>query len=423
MHDVNSGPSGMHILWLKTELLHPVDKGGKIRTYQMLQQLKSLHRVTYLCLDDGSAAADAEQRAMEYCHDVVRVPFAAPAKGTIGFYADLARNVFSPLPYALSRYRSEPMRAAIRQTVREQKVDLVVCDFLTPAVNLPDDLDVPILLFQHNVEAAIWERHAAVADQMVKKAYMREQWRRMRSFERHECRRVDHVVAVSDADRRLFEQDYGVTSCSAVATGVDTDYFRPSGTVERGANRLVFTGSMDWMPNEEGIAWFVRDVLPIVRATVPEAALAIVGRNPTTAVRALADAAPGIEVTGTVPDIRPYLEGASVVVVPLRVGGGTRLKIFEAMAMECAIVSTTIGAEGLPVTDGTDIRIADDAAGFAAAIVALLERPASIAALGAAAATHVRRRFGWGQVAADFAAACEATRASWQQRRAAGRAA
>lgn len=117
---------GMHILWLKTELLHPVDKGGKIRTYQMLRHLKALHQVTYLCLDDGSAAGDAVARATEYCHDVIRVPFSAPSKGSPAFYADLVRNLVSPLPYALDRYRSAAMRAAIEQAVMERGVDLVV---------------------------------------------------------------------------------------------------------------------------------------------------------------------------------------------------------------------------------------------------------------------------------------------------------
>ncbi len=413
----------MHILWLKTELLHPVDKGGKIRTYQTLKHLKAAHRVTYLTLDDGSAAPDAEARAEEYCHELIRVTFSAPPKGTAGFYADLARNVVSSLPYAVSRYRSAAMRDAIRRAVRERGIDLVICDFLTPSINVPHDLGVPTLLFQHNVEAAIWERHADVASHPVKKAYMREQWRRMRAWERDECRRFDHVIAVSEADRDVFRNDYGVTSVSDVPTGVDTDFFRPSGTVSLQPHEIAFTGSMDWMPNEDGIAWFVREILPLVRREVPDASLSIVGRNPAPGVRALADEANRVVVTGTVPDIRPYLERAGAIIVPLRVGGGTRLKIFEAMAMERPIVSTTIGAEGLPYTDGTDIRIADDAAGFAAAVVQLLRDPALGATIGAAAARQVREQFGWQRVTEQFAAACAATVEQVRRRQPAGRAA
>mgnify|MGYP001030491915 CR=1 FL=1 len=410
----------MHILWLKTELLHPIDKGGKIRTYQTLKHLKASHEITYLCLDDGTASPEAASRAEEYCHHLVRVPFSAPPRGSLAFFADLARNVFSTLPYAVARYRSKAMREAIRRAVRERAIDLVICDFLTPAINVPDDLGVPTLLFQHNVEAAIWARHATVSSHPVRKTYMREQWRRMRDFERRSCHRFGHVIAVSDADRDAFRDDYGVSSVSAVPTGVDTDYFRPTGHVPVSRHEIVFTGSMDWMPNEDGIAWFVHEVLPLVRRDVPDVTLSIVGRNPTALVRGLASEAPGIDVTGTVPDIRPYLERAATVIVPLRIGGGTRLKIFEAMAMERAIVSTTIGAEGLPVTDGVDIRVADDAPAFSAAIVELLRDPDSAARIGAAAARQVRTRFGWEGVTEQFAAACAETVARWRRPRTAG---
>lgn len=413
----------MHILWIKTELLHPVDKGGKIRTYQTLKHLKALHEVTYLTLDDGSAAPNADALAEEYCHDLIRVPFSAPPKGTGAFFAGLARNVFSGLPYAVSRYRSTAMREAIRSAVRERKVDLVVCDFLTPSVNVPSNLGVPTLLFQHNVEAAIWERHASVAKHPVTRAYMREQWRRMRAFERQECRRFDHVIAVSDADRETFATDYGVSAVSSVPTGVDTEFFRPSGKVARRPREIVFTGSMDWMPNEDGLVWFAGEILPLVRAQLPDVTLAVVGRNPTARIRALSAGVPGVEVTGTVPDIRPYLERAAVVVVPLRVGGGTRLKIYEAMAMERAIVSTTIGAEGLPVSDGTDIRIAADPVAFADALVQLLRDPDAAARIGAAAAAMVRDRFGWTRAAERFAEVCEETRLVTRSQLSAGRAA
>ena len=397
----------MHILWLKTELLHPVDKGGRIRTYNMLRALKREHRVTYLTLDDGTAAPDAAERATEYCHDLVRVPFAPAPKGSVRFLADLAANVFSPLPYAVARYRSRAMRRAVEQVAAHGDVDVVVCDFLAPSLNVPDGLGVPTVLFQHNVEAMIWERHAQVAANPVKKAYMGEQYRRMRRHEAAECRRFDHVVAVSPQDADVFRRDFGVRSVSDVPTGVDTEYFRPVGGVERRPHELVFTGSMDWLPNEDAILWFAAEILPRVRARVPDATLAVVGRNPTAPVKAL-DGANGITVTGSVPDVRPYLERGAAFVVPIRIGGGTRLKIYEAMAMERAVVSTAVGAEGLPVRDGVDALIADGPGAFADAVVALLTDPARAAAVGREAAAMVRARFGWDAVTARFAADCEA---------------
>jgi glycosyltransferase involved in cell wall biosynthesis len=151
------------------------------------------------------------------------------------------------------------------------------------------------------------------------------------------------------------------------------------------------------------MVWFVEEIMPRIERAVPEATLTIVGRNPTARVQALAEGRPRVTVTGTVKDVRPYLEAASVVVVPLRVGGGTRIKIYEAMGMERAVVSTTIGAEGLDVRDGTHLVLADDAAAFADAVIELLRSPERAAEIGRTAAAHVRTHFGWASVAEQFA--------------------
>jgi polysaccharide biosynthesis protein PslH len=396
----------VHILWIKTELLHPVDKGGRIRTYQMLRELRRQHRVTYLTLDDGTASADAVERATEYCHEVVRVPFRTRSKRTASFYLELLGNVFSRLPYAIAKYRVPELEARVRELVARGGVDVVVCDFLFPSINVPSDLGVPTVLFQHNVEAAIWERHTAVAANPLTKRYMAEQWRRMRAFEGAECRRFDHVVAVSKEDCAALAAQYGLPSVSEVPTGVDIDYFRPSGRTDRAPAELVFTGSMDWLPNEDGIGWFCEEILPRIRAEIPDAALKIVGRSPSKPVRDLAERFANVEVTGSVPDVRPYMERATAFVIPLRVGGGTRLKVYEAMGMEIPIVSTTIGAEGLPVRDGEDIVIADSPQDFANATVRLLRDRPEAARVAATAATRVRAEFGWSEAARRFAEIC-----------------
>jgi sugar transferase (PEP-CTERM/EpsH1 system associated) len=400
----------MHILWVKNELLHPLDKGGRIRTYEMLRRLRDHHRVTYLALDDGTITAEQRTRALEYCDELVIVPWRkAPLRGAARALAAVA-NLFSSLPFALSPYRSAAMTRAIREWCGRSggQEAVVVCDFLTPALNVPEGLGCPVVLFQHNVEAMIWERRAKVASNPVVKWYMREQWRRMQRVEREQCLRFDHVVAVSPEDAAVFRQQYGVERVSSVPTGVDTEFFRPSGAVTRTPGSIVFTGSMDWMPNEDGMAFFVEEILPLVKRAVPEATLTIVGRNPTAKVRTLAEGRSDISVTGTVPDVRPYLEAASVVVVPLRIGGGTRIKIYEAMGMERAVVSTTIGAEGLDVVDGEHLLLADDPQSFADAVVALLRVPERAEQIGQQAASHVRAHFGWAAVAEQFADRCVA---------------
>lgn len=397
----------MRILWLKTELLHPIDKGGKIRTYGMLRELRHKHHVTYLSLDDGSAYPDARQRAVEYCHELITVPHDPPVKGSTGFYLALARNLASSQPYAVARYRSTDMTRTIAETVRTGSFDVIVCDFLSPSINMPSGTGVPLVLFQHNVEAMIWERHTRVARNPITRWYFGGQWRRMVAWERRECRRVDHVVTVSETDRDMIRDRYGITSVSSVPTGVDTQYFAPAGREAPRRHEIVFTGSMDWMPNEEGIVWFCEDVLPLIRRAVPGATLAIVGRNPTGRIRALSSQYSGIEVTGTVPDIRPFLERAGVLIVPLRVGSGTRLKIYEGMAMARPTVSTSIGAEGLPLEHGKELLLADDAETFAESVVRILADPVFGTALGSRAAARVRRDFSWANVADEFAASCE----------------
>src|SRR5438445_238766 len=360
----------------------------------MLRGLRGRAHVTYLTLDDCTAAPDTRVRARDYTDDLITVSFSPPVKGTPAYYAALLRNLASRLPYAVARYRSREMRDAIPRAVRDRRVDLVVCDFLVPAVNVPVALGVPSVLFQHNVEAALWARHAQVARSFAMRAYMGEQWRRMRAFEQRECRRFDHVIAVSEVDRDTFRNEYGVTRVSAIPTGVDVDFFRPSSTAAIASTEIVFVGSMDWMPNADAVVWFVTDILPLVRRQVSDVSLTIVGRDPTPAVRELAGRVPGVTVTGTVPDVRPYLERGAVVVVPLRVGGGTRLKIFEAMAMEKGIVSTRIGAEGLPIRDGDELLLADNPPAFAAAVISLLQDRAMARPLGQAAAARGRQDYG-----------------------------
>ncbi|HZI28455.1 MAG TPA: glycosyltransferase [Gemmatimonadaceae bacterium] len=399
----------MHLLWVKTELLHPIDKGGRIRTYNMLRALKKQHRITYVTLDNGEAAPEAESLATEYCHDLIRVPFREAPRGSPRFWMELLANVVSPLPYAVAKYHSPRMRTEIVDAVRQRGIDVVVCDFLFPSQNVPDGLPCRTVLFQHNVEAAIWKRHAAVKTNPLARAYFAEQWRRMKHFEGRECRRFGSVVAVSRADAAELEREYGIRGVGDVPTGVDTEFFRPSGNAARHPHEVVFTGSMDWMPNGDGITWFADDILPRIHRVMPDVTLTVVGRNPPPAIQALVARDSRLRVTGTVPDVRPYMDQASVFVVPLRVGGGTRLKIYEAMAMECPLVATTIGAEGLPVEQSRHLMIADGADAFANAVLELLQDPGRARAMGLTAAEWVRNNYGWERAAEEFGRLLENT--------------
>jgi polysaccharide biosynthesis protein PslH len=399
----------MRILWIKTELLHPIDTGGKIRTYQMLRSLVRNHDITFLCLHHGSTSSDARESANEYCMKLVTVPFRPAPKESAAFYLDLFENAFSRLPYAVSRYRSRLLKEQVTNLAPLH--DLVVSDFLFPSYAVPTGLTVPSVLFQHNVEAMIWERRASIPQNPIRKAYMREQWRRMRRLEGEECRRFDHVVAVSAGDAAIFRTQYGAPSVSDIPTGVDLEYFSPRAPRPKDNPELIFVGSMDWLPNEDGVCWFSEHVLGRVRQLVPNVRFTIVGRSPGSAVRKLAELDPGIEVTGTVPDVRPYLERGAVFVVPLRIGGGTRLKIYEAMAMGIPMVSTSIGAEGLPVRTGEHLLIADEPEEQASAIVRLLQKPQVAFELASNALVLVQGHGSWESVANHFLNNCLNARA------------
>jgi polysaccharide biosynthesis protein PslH len=399
----------LRILWLKTELLHPVDKGGKIRTYNMLKELARDHRITYLTLDDGAASAADRAAAREYCHELVCIPHQHRDKFTPGFYADLTMNLASRYPYAVKKYESREMRREVEDRVNAGEVDVLVCDFLAPALNVPAKLHCGTVLFQHNVEAMIWKRHCEVQRNPIKKAYLQGQWGKMRRFEQEACRRFDRVIAVSAEDRQQMMQDYEIDSVFDVPTGVDTEFFQPSGEETINPHGLVFTGSMDWLPNEDAIRYFVDEILPLIKQRIPDVTLTVVGRNPYPSLVELSKSNDSIVVTGRVDDVRPFMERAAVYIVPLRIGGGTRLKIFEAMAMEKAIVSTTIGAEGLPIKNGEELILADTPESFSDSVVRLLEDQDLARRVGERAAIKVRSTFGWRRVAERFAELCEGT--------------
>jgi len=291
------------------------------------------------------------------------------------------------------------MRLEIERLIPRERFDDMICDFLSPAPNIPELSSC--VLFQHNVEAVIWNRRAKHASDPARRQYLKLQAQRMFRYEGAVCRNVRKVIAVSETDAALMRESYGVKRVDAVPTGVDADYFRPGAPVAP-VTDLVFVGAMDWAPNIDGIDWFQREVLPSILRRKPDCSLTIVGRKPSRALLEWGSRHPRIQVKGTVPDVRPWLWGAKLSIVPLRRGGGTRLKIFEAMAAGVPVVSTTIGAEGLGVGDGDTIRIADQPEDFALACIALLDDAAERERIRDRAFQMVTERYSWEVVASAF---------------------
>lgn len=393
----------MKILFLQKRILFPTDTGGKIRTLNVVRYLAKWHDVTYLCNVRPEDTSFLEQmQALSVRLETI--PWHETSRDSWRFYAELAQNVFSPYPYNVAKDYDRRLRSRARQLLMEEDFDLVVCDFVQMARNAIGLDDTPSILFQHNVEAEIFGRHAKSDSSWARRRYMSLQWRKMRHFEAEAGKKFNTVIAVSERDRAIFEQQYGWKNVRTIDTAVDVEYFQPNGTLEVPL-RVVFLGSMDWLPNEDAVCDFAQNCWPKVIQACPDARFQIVGRNPTPLVRELSNKA-GIEVVGTVPDVRPYLGEAAVVVVPLRIGGGTRIKIFEAMAMKKAVVSTTLGAEGLAVRDHEHIVLADDHGHFADEIVQLLKSQTTRAQLGANARKIVCEKFGAEKIARQFEAIC-----------------
>jgi len=387
----------MKILWVSPGFLHPTNRGGQIRTLEMLKQLHARHEVHYIGLDNP-AQPEGLQRSNEYCSRAYPISLDAPPRRSLKFATQLAANLFSSMPLSLSRYCSSAMRDKISELRAATEFDCVVCDFLTPAPNFADMSKV--VLFQHNVETMIWRRHVEQSPDPVRKTYFKIQANRMFDWERRMCRAAGRVIAVSPQDAATMQAMFAIDAVS-VPTGVDFDYFRRPPDPQRTAD-LVFVGSMDWLPNSDGVNYFVRDVLPLIWQSKQDCTLAVVGRNPSPAMLARAREDSRIQVTGTVPDVRPWLWGASVSIVPLRIGGGTRLKIYEAMAAGTATVSTSIGAEGLDIAHPANIRLADTSRNFAEECLTLLRDAAQRQSMAAHALELVTSRFSWDVVTAEF---------------------
>lgn len=387
----------MRLLWVKSDFLHPTTRGGQIRTLEIVKRLHARHEVHYVAYDNPSQP-EGLQRAGEYCSYAYPVRQDVPPRRSLKFVLQLAANFASSMPLSLSRYCSAAMRNQITKLLHAREFDSVVCDFLFPAPNFADMSGV--VLFQHNVETMIWRRHVEEAPDRLRKSYFNLQAARMFTWERRMCRAAARVIAVSPQDGDVMRNLFGISAVS-VPTGVDLDYFRRPPQPPRKAD-LVFVGSMDWLPNSDGVHYFVREILPLIWQQRPDCTLAVVGRAPSPSTLALARQDSRIQVTGTVPDIRPWLWGATASIVPLRIGGGTRLKIYESMAAGTATVSTSIGAEGLDVTHPTNIRLADTPVDFAKQCIDLLKETRQREFVAAEALHLVTSRFSWDVVAGEF---------------------
>ena len=318
-------------------------------------------------------------------------------------------SLFSAYPVAVAGDGSRTGRRTLAGELARGP-DVVVADFPHSTILLPPQVTRPSVLFTHNVEAEIFRRHAEVTQRALHRLVWRSQERKMRRFEHAAARRADAVVAVSERDGKHFEKVCGPDRVFVIPTGVDLEYFSfcaDEAPVPPDGGTVVFTGSMDWMANVDGVKYFMDEVWPRIVRRRPKAKMVVVGHSPPRAlVQAARDRGLAWTFTGFVDDVRPYVRDAHVYVIPLRVGGGTRIKAFEAMAMGRAVVSTTVGMEGLPVVPDRDFLLADGDERLAASVVRLLGDAAARGALALSARRLVEKRYSANVVAGVFEDAC-----------------
>lgn len=388
----------MKILVPMPRPLFPTDTGGKIRTWNIFSHLSERVELHAISLAQRGRDDEGVEQMKKAFASYTPVYWNEARRFSASFYLEFVRMRFSRFPYFLGKYHIAELERVAQALHEQHQFDLVLCDFLHAATPFVGSTLRPRVLFQHNLEYRIRRQHWQNEKNPAKKLLLKAEWQKAFEIEREVCRDFDQVITVSAEDTRDHRAEFNIRHVADIPTGVDTEYFAPLSR-PRVAGQLVFVGSFDWYPNEDGVNWFVMEVLPRIRSACPSVTLKIVGRNPSAQVRKAVEHE-GVEVTGTVPDVRPYIAESDVVIVPLRMGGGTRIKIFEAMSMQRAVVSTPIGAEGLPVENGREIVLESSAEGFANAVIRLLADERERRAIGHAAREKVVRDHTWSAVAA-----------------------
>ncbi len=413
---VSSPPIGLagkskRILWVRVGGCFPLNSGGRIRSYFTLTHLLPSSHLHVVELHREGEPPQPESAT--YAHDLERVFFKGLPAWSLRrlpvFIWPLLRNLFfSREPFALERYHCEEFSLRVQSLAQSGSYDLVVCDGLAAASAFEGwsrKSPVPTLMFQHNVEALIWERLASVQNYAWKRFFFHVLASRMHRREAELCRLFDGVITISEEDACYHRETYNLANVlGCVPAGATTDARGVPEPVLHCTETptIAFLGSMDWLPNQDAVVWFIKDIFPRLRQILPGVRLLVIGRSPPPYLLTLAGENSGVQFTGTVEDVSGPLRQCALMVVPLRAGSGTRIKILEAMAMGVPVVSTTVGAEGLPLYSNHDLLIADDVPGITNSILRLLGDDDLRKAMAENGLRRVTHDFSWAQSAQRF---------------------
>jgi len=390
------------ILFVTPFLPTPPRFGAERRLDGLAQELARKHDVSLLWFNfDNALVPESVAATRSYCRELFVTP--------VLHRNEAAHKRFAQLRSVLTRHSFEHVRAAERadfqaalnSVLLKQRFDVVQFESAAlAAFEFPSSRDAPLfVLDEHNIEYELGERMASASTSPPRALYNSLNWRKVRREERAAWRRFDGICVTSDRDRRTLLGDFGAARTAVVPNGVDTKAFARAPSPGQ-PDLLLFFGALNYFPNQEGLLHFIDEVLPQIRRLRPGVRLQVVGPNAPSSLRDRRDQ--GVELVGLVDNVAAYLERAAAVVVPLRVGGGTRLKLLEALAMGKAVVSTRLGAEGIPVIDGQHLLLADDPTTFARQVTRLLEDPPFAERLGSEGRQLVMASFAWPRIVAGL---------------------
>lgn len=386
----------MRILILTPQRPYPPHQGTTLRNFNLIKELAKRHTVCVLTFLESDQNPGDPGPLLEWCEWLETIPVPRRSTGL-----RLRQMLTTSRPDMSLRLWSPPLADRLAARLREKPFDVVEIEGIEMAPYLPlieSARPRPLIIYDaHNAEWILQQR-ACLADvqhpaRWPAAAYSWVQWQRLRRYEANLLSRVDHTIAMSQPDEAALRAVAPAAPMTIIPNGVDlAAYGEFHG--DPIPYDLLFTGKMDFRPNIDAVLWFGQRVLPLIQAQRSDTTFAIVGQRPHPRLDVLRSL-PGVTITGYVEDVRPYLAGATVYVAPLRVGGGTRLKLLEAMMMRAPIVSTTVGAEGFPVVNNREMILADEPESFAREVLALLNQPNQRKALGAAGRAFAEANYGW----------------------------
>lgn len=391
----------MNVTIVAGNLPYPPNAGNRVRTLNLTLRLAKWHRISFLYHRSRDPVADREGAEFLGDHGVntVGIDKSIPAKSGPAFYARLAANLASPYPYSVATHNSPALVRAIARHAGRNSVDLWQAEWIPYMKSMGVLGSVPKVVMAHNVESQIWQRYHETESHIHKKWYIARQWRKFTQFEQSYFSEATRVVAVSDEDAEMIRGEFGMDRVDVVDNGIDRAYFE-SVAPAREPGRILFLGNFEWRPNLDAVGLLLDLIFPKVLAVMPWARLDLVGRNPPDSLVRRVGNMHHVELHANVPDVRPYLSRSSVMAVPLRIAGGSRLKILEGLAGGVPVVSTRVGAEGLRLTSGRELLIVDAVEDMAEPLLGCLHSGDAARTMADRGRRFVFERYDWDTLAA-----------------------